>query len=154
MTIFARACITFGSQLYYPPQLKLYIFGFVLKGRTGDYEDVKVKSIRSLLGRQIPSDAHQSIDQGNDDTGYATPILEGDSGYLIPNEQENYLQHKTSSEVGIYEDVVASSEDLGYTELNPVDNTTEDGAYQKLLKQDSDDYVIPAHDEYVIPPTK
>ena len=61
-----------------------------------------------------------------------------------------------SSKVGTYEDVVASSEDdPGYTELNrnrfKDDNTTEDHTYQKLLKLDSDDYVMPANDEYVNP---
>ena len=76
-------------------------------------------------------------------------ISEDDSGYLVPIEQENHLQQKTSSKVGIYEDVASSG--LDYTQLNPGGNTTEDGTYQKLLKQDSDEYVIQAHDEYVIP---
>ena len=128
--------------------MELYIFGFPLKGRTDDYEEVEVKSTRGFLGRQLPSNAHRKIDEGHDDIGYITAISEDDSGYLVPIEQENHLQHKTSSKVGIYEDVASSG--LDYTQLNPGGNTTEDGTYQKLLKQDSDEYVIQAHDEYVI----
>lgn len=111
----------------------------MLKDRTDDYEDVMVKSTSDYLGQQIPSDTYEDIDQVKEDVGYLTPMPDDNTGYLEPIEQEHHLQQKPLGHIGIYEDAVY------YTELNLnrfKGDMTEDNTYQKLLKQDQDDYAI------------
>ena len=74
-------------------------------------------------------------------------LLKEDDEYVIPAPEEP--QHETPGRNETCEEPKLSPENPVYTELdvNRVHdtNTTEDGTYQKLVKQNSD-YVIPAHE--------
>jgi hypothetical protein len=71
-------------------------------------------------------------------------LLKEDDGYVIPASEEP--QHETPGQNETCEEPKLSPENPVYTELDMNGrNTTEDGSYQKLEKQDSD-YVLPAHE--------
>ena len=74
-------------------------------------------------------------------------LLKEDDDYVIPAPGEP--QHETPGQNETFEETKLSPENPVYTGLDENrlhgGNTTSDGTYQKLIKQDSD-YVIPAHE--------
>ncbi|CAB3990324.1 Hypothetical predicted protein [Paramuricea clavata] len=118
------------------------------EGRASDHEVVgEPSNAHKFSGHTELNKRPDTLKTGvTGDGDYQAFLKEGDE-YVIPVPEE--AQHETPGQNETYEEPKLSPENHIYTELdvNRVHgrNTTEDGTYQKLVKQDSD-YVIPAHE--------
>ncbi|CAB3980379.1 MAM domain-containing glycosylphosphatidylinositol anchor 2-like [Paramuricea clavata] len=114
------------------------------EGRTSYHEEVEVPSnAHQASGHTELNKRPDTLKRGATGDGDYQALLKEDGGYVIPASEEP--QHETPCQNENCEEPKLSPENPVYTELDVNGrNTTEDGSYQKLVKQDSD-YVIPAH---------
>ncbi|CAB4017111.1 MAM and LDL-receptor class A domain-containing 2-like [Paramuricea clavata] len=114
-------------------------------GRTSDHEDVGGPSnAHKFPGDTELNERPDTLKTGATSDADDQEFFEEDDEYVIPASGEP--QHETPGQNEIYEEPKLSPENPVYTELDLNGrNTTEDGTYQKLVKQDSD-YVIAAHE--------
>ncbi len=128
-----------------------YILFF--KDETSLYEEIDVAEDEQESNTHKTSEIHTNLGyseldemktEAGDDRDYQG-VLKQQSEYVIPAPMKSQEQIPGKKEA--YEELETSTQNPGYTELNESRHriAADEGAYQKLRKEDSD-YVIPAHE--------